>query len=169
MGFTPRVDDGADGDDPAVWHRAGRELAASLGPLVECLCEHAGLRPGPLWAIVGDGLSGAAAAAGNHAFDPYRGVHVGLELNRGLADGVGGSVVLPPPRFIDVCDGVIRATDTAAAEKGVDSPDVHTAIRRNSCCMIYHNPSSDKCVSCPKKTPAEKDRDLLAYVSSMEP
>jgi len=36
------------------------------------------------------------------------------------------------------------------------------AVRRASCCLIYEAPGLQKCVSCPRQHPAERDRRLRA-------
>ncbi|MGH3879545.1 MAG: (2Fe-2S)-binding protein, partial [Actinophytocola sp.] len=40
------------------------------------------------------------------------------------------------------------------------------AVRRASCCLIYEAPGQQKCVSCPRQHPAERDRRLRAALGS---
>ncbi|MDO5076523.1 (2Fe-2S)-binding protein [Corynebacterium sp.] len=155
-----------------AWREAGAEYAASITPLIDALTTAAGVKPAPLWAVAADALVGAAVAAGNEAFDPYRGVHIACELSEGFAAGASAAAssgakapTIPKPRFEDVRDGVMVPTDVAAARAG-EEPDgeVHTVARRASCCMIYRSPVAEMCVSCPKQDPAERRAGTIAYV-----
>ncbi|SDI85941.1 FhuF 2Fe-2S C-terminal domain-containing protein [Actinokineospora alba] len=51
-----------------------------------------------------------------------------------LARAVGPE--LPVPRFVEVGG--------------------RTVVRRASCCLVYETPGADKCVSCPRQTPADR-------------
>lgn len=50
---------------------------------------------------------------------------------------------LPAPRFVDVAGRVF--------------------VRRASCCLVYEAPGCEKCVSCPKRPPAERAALLADY------
>ncbi|WP_146128829.1 (2Fe-2S)-binding protein [Corynebacterium sp. 13CS0277] len=167
--------------------QSAQQLVRSIRPLLESLCAASGLRPAPLWAVLGDSLIAHAADSGNESFDPQRGYLVAQALYAGMAD------VMPRPRFEVVRDGQLLALaapsaddDTAAGEDagvpaatnaarvmasvsgggGID-PDDHLFARRASCCMIYHSPTAEKCTSCPKHTPQERSQRLLSYVASL--
>ena len=107
-----------------------------------------------------DAVAGAAVGAGNDAFEPYRGVRIAQALLAGMAEGVPEGVRLPQPHFRDFCDGHFQPTDVAAALAG-EERDVHTVPQRVSCCMIYRSPAAGMCLSCPKQTPEERDRQLI--------
>jgi hypothetical protein len=47
---------------------------------------------------------------------------------------------MPRPRYVDVAGTPV--------------------VRRASCCLIYHATGQDKCVSCPRQPPAERERRL---------
>ena len=58
----------------------------------------------------------------------------------GLAGPLAAAIGLPKPRYTDVSGT--------------------TVVRRASCCLIYLATRQDKCLSCPRQTPAERDRRL---------
>lgn len=60
-------------------------------------------------------------------------------IGRRLAEAVG--TALPEPRFVEVAG--------------------RTFVRRASCCLVYEAPGCEKCVSCPKRRPHEREA-LLA-------
>ncbi|WP_327150616.1 (2Fe-2S)-binding protein [Nocardia sp. NBC_01329] len=62
-------------------------------------------------------------------------------VGRRLADAIGA--VLPEPRFIEVAG--------------------RTFVRRASCCLVYEAPGCEKCVSCPKRRPEEREALLTDY------
>ncbi|AZA13276.1 (2Fe-2S)-binding protein [Corynebacterium choanae] len=137
----------------------GQVFATSLSPLVTALGEGAGLKPAPLWAHVTDAIADAAAGAANNSFAVPTGIALAQALLAGVKAEVGEKLVRDP-RFINVTDDEILAVDLAHDD--LDAIE-HLAVRRMSCCMIYHHAGTNKCVSCPHKTPAEKDEDLLRY------
>ncbi|MDO4686006.1 MAG: (2Fe-2S)-binding protein [Corynebacterium sp.] len=147
-----------DGD----WFQAARDYATSITPLIDALSATAGVKPAPLWAVAADALVAAAVSAGNESFDPYRGVRIACELSNGLSEGAVG-VTIPEPRFEDIRDGTITATDMQAVAAGEEPMDVHTVARRASCCMIFHSPGCGKCLSCPKQKPEERKAKLIAH------
>lgn len=63
------------------------------------------------------------------------------QLGQRLAAALGD--VLPAPRFVEVAG--------------------RTFVRRASCCLIYEAPGCEKCVSCPKRRPAERAALLAGY------
>lgn len=146
-------------DDPDAARAYGMALGRMAEPVVEALSEGFGVRPAPLWAIVADGVAGAAVAAGNEVMTPWVGAAVGAWLSEGLGDVAR----VPGPRFVDVADGVVKRTDLEEAQDGGEPEDfdVVTHLERSSCCMIYHCPDADLCVSCPRR-PAEERRALWA-------
>ena len=163
IGFTPG--EFSAGSEKA--HRAaGEDFARSVRPVLSELSRVAGIRPAPLWAVTADGMAQAAVEAGNGAFDPYLGVRVALRLVSGLASAAPEDVVVPAPRFLDISDGAVIPTDMDAVSAEEDPEDVHTVVRRASCCMIYRSPTSGKCLSCPKQDPAERERKLIAALDA---
>lgn len=62
-------------------------------------------------------------------------------VGRRLADAIGA--VLPEPRFVEVGG--------------------RTFVRRASCCLVYEAPGCEKCVSCPKRRPEEREALLADY------
>ncbi|MGW6332003.1 (2Fe-2S)-binding protein [Nocardia rhamnosiphila] len=62
-------------------------------------------------------------------------------IGRRLAEAIG--TALPEPRFVEVAG--------------------RTFVRRASCCLVYEAPGCDKCVSCPKRRPHEREALLADY------
>lgn len=62
-------------------------------------------------------------------------------IGRRLAEAIGAA--LPEPRFVEVAG--------------------RTFVRRTSCCLVYEAPGCEKCVSCPKRRPDEREALLAAY------
>ncbi len=62
-------------------------------------------------------------------------------IGRRLAEAIG--TALPEPRFVEVAG--------------------HTFVRRASCCLVYEAPGCEKCVSCPKRRPQEREALLANY------
>lgn len=107
---------------PGEWRLAGAQYGEAIGVVVDKLCEVAGLRPAPLWAVAGDCLAIAASQAGEEAFEEELAREVATEL----IDGLSTAASVPAPRFSG--DG---------------------QYKRAACCMIYHSPNADMCTSCP--------------------
>ncbi|MEU1980375.1 (2Fe-2S)-binding protein [Nocardia sp. NPDC019395] len=63
------------------------------------------------------------------------------QVGQRLAAEMGGTV--PAPRFVEISG--------------------RTFVRRASCCLIYEAPGCEKCVSCPKRPPAEREALLADY------
>ncbi|MBI9000152.1 (2Fe-2S)-binding protein [Corynebacterium sp. CCM 9185] len=159
IGFTPEV---FSTGSEETHRRAGEGFSRSVGPVVSVLSRVAGIKPAPLWAVAADGLAQAAVEAGNEAFDPYLGVRVASRLVSGLAAATPAGVVVPAPRFFDIVDGTVTPTDMDAVSAEEEPDEVHTVVKRASCCMVYRSPSSGKCLSCPRQDPAERERKLIA-------
>lgn len=62
-------------------------------------------------------------------------------IGRRLAEAIG--TALPAPRFVEVAG--------------------RTFVRRASCCLVYEAPGCEKCVSCPKRRPHEREALLADY------
>ncbi|MGV9924782.1 (2Fe-2S)-binding protein [Nocardia rhamnosiphila] len=62
-------------------------------------------------------------------------------IGRRLAEAVG--TALPEPRFVEVAGRIF--------------------VRRASCCLVYEAPGCEKCVSCPKRRPHEREALLADY------
>lgn len=114
------------------------ELPAALDEaftgIVDALAAASGARKQALWAIASDSVANRS-----------------LDVGAALGDGAVGSdfatwlvgempSTLPTPRFVDV--GGRRFT------------------QRSSCCLIYLTGGADMCVSCPRRTPADRLRGL---------
>lgn len=106
------------------WAAAGEQFGRSIRPVVETLCAGTDLRPAPLWAVAADALGLAASQAGVEAFEEEHARAVAV----GLIEGLGRLSTVPPPRFGD-----------------------DNFLRRASCCMIFHSPNADFCLSCPQQ------------------
>lgn len=140
----------------------GAALGRMAAPIVAAMEAELGVRPAPSWAIVADGMAGAAVAAGNEVMEPWAGALIGSWL----VEGLGEVARVPVPRFVDVepgagSDAVAPTNLDAAADGEMADFDVATHLERASCCMIYHCPDADLCVSCPRR-PAEERRALWA-------
>lgn len=61
-----------------------------------------------------------------------------------IAAAVGDK--LPAPRYVEVAGRLV--------------------VRRASCCLIYQTPVGELCTSCPRQTPAERLRRLMATFST---
>lgn len=153
LGFTADSFVDCAADDADAVRAYGRAIGEMAAPVVEALGDELGVRPAPLWAIVADGVAGAAVAAGNELMEPWAGAAVGAWL----AEGVSEVARVPSPRFVDVADGEVSPTDVVAAQAGEEADfDVVTHLERSSCCMIYHCPDADLCVSCPRRSEEER-------------
>ncbi|MDX2357514.1 (2Fe-2S)-binding protein [Dietzia sp. PP-33] len=110
----------------------GRAHEAVISPLAGV----SGAAPRALWAIASDSIAGRALDAGRAFGDTGRGCELARAVSR---------PPLLPARYTDV-EGP-RAT--------------RRFVRRGSCCLIYAATSGDKCVSCPRRTPADRHAGLL--------
>ncbi|WP_092528321.1 (2Fe-2S)-binding protein [Amycolatopsis arida] len=120
------------GPDPA---ELGAALAESLGAAVAAIAGVSGAAERALWAIAGDSIGNRLLWAGTARGDVER----VLALAEPLAARIDPR--LPRPRFLRVGDTPV--------------------LRRSSCCLIYLAPGGgDKCVSCPRQRPDERDRRL---------
>ncbi|WP_448851181.1 (2Fe-2S)-binding protein [Corynebacterium sp. 335C] len=167
-GFWPGFATGTVGDVPAddadAVRAHGRDVGRWLEPTIAALGEAFGVRPAPLWAILGDELAGAAVAIGNELMEPWRGVAVGTWLAEGCAGAAEeAGARMPAPRFADVTEDAVEDCDVAAALAG-EEPDWDTtcALVRSSCCMIFHSPVADMCTSCPRRPREEREAGWMA-------
>ncbi|MDQ0376729.1 (2Fe-2S)-binding protein [Amycolatopsis thermophila] len=115
------------GSDVAV---IGEALAGALDAGIEAVAEVSGAGTRALCAIATDSIANVLLWAGKAAGDPARGV----ELAGPVVDAVGDH--LPRPRFVEIGSTPV--------------------VRRASCCLIYRTGHHEKCVSCPRQTPAER-------------
>jgi hypothetical protein len=111
----------------------GPALGAALEPVIETVAEAAGARARALGAIATDSIANRLLWAGSAAGDVERAMALAEPLV--AATGLG----MPKPRFV-----IVGSTPV---------------VRRASCCLIYEA-NSAKCTSCPRQTPAERDRRL---------
>lgn len=114
----------------------GAALGDALAEVIAAAAPIASASEPAFWAIAADSIANrllwAGSAAGSEA--------AAMDLAGRIADGVGPR--MPRPRYADVG----RAH----------------AVRRASCCLIYEIPGGQKCVSCPRQTPSERNRRLRA-------
>jgi hypothetical protein len=111
----------------------GPALGKALEPVIATVAEAVGARTRALGAIAADSISNRLLWAGSAAGA------VGSALSLAAPILASTGLGLPKPRFLDV-------NGTAV-------------VRRSSCCLIYEA-NSGKCTSCPRQTPAERDRRL---------
>lgn len=157
-------------DDAAAVRDFGRSVGEWLAPTIAALGDALGVRPAPLWAILGDELAGAAVAIGNELMEPWRGVAVGSWSAAGCAEAAaaieeagGAGARMPEPRFADVTAESVKPCDVAAAQAGEEPDwDVSCALIRSSCCMIFHSPVADMCTSCPRRDRGAREADWMA-------
>ncbi|MGB3771685.1 MAG: (2Fe-2S)-binding protein [Rhodococcus sp. (in: high G+C Gram-positive bacteria)] len=124
-------------------------LADLVETVVRALCRRVPeLNAGSLWAVASDSIA-------NRTLD------VATAVDR-IADAATMSASLtsrartrrfPTPRFVDV------GTEGAVAAASDDAPVRHTRrfLRRSSCCLVFEA-GEDMCVSCPRRTPADRAR-----------
>jgi hypothetical protein len=111
----------------------GPALGKALEPVIATVAEAVGARARALGAIAADSIGNRLLWAGSAAGDVPGAVALAAPIL--ASTGLG----LPKPRFVDV-------NGTAV-------------VRRSSCCLIYEA-NSGKCTSCPRQTPAERERRL---------
>lgn len=107
-----------------------------------------GMRPRPLWSVAADALANVLLRAGREC---GRGEEATAWAD-GLAAAIGGP--LPRPRWVDVpvpdgSDGLFPPPPPSAAT-------VERFVRRGSCCLIYEAEGEEKCLSCPRRSPADR-------------
>jgi ferric iron reductase protein FhuF len=121
------------GRDPA---RVGAALGATLSPAIATLAEVSGTRSPALHAIASDSIGNRFLWAGTASGD----VHGAMELAQTLVAATG--LRMPLPRFVRIGTAPV--------------------LRRASCCLIYRATGGDKCTSCPRQRPQERERRLRA-------
>jgi len=114
-------------------------LRSMCTEIIDALAAISGAAPRALWAILSDSLA-------NRALD------VGREIGR-VADGcaLAAAIAAPPllpPRYIDFANAVGQ----------------RRFVRRGSCCLIYLVTDGDKCSSCPRRTPADREAVLRRQI-----
>jgi ferric iron reductase protein FhuF len=130
------------GIDEAGWHAAGADygIEATEADIAVALRETLTAVIDCLTAV--SGVRGPALWAvvtdvvGSWAVDAGQ-----PPIGRWLAEAIG--TALPEPRFIEVAG--------------------RTFVRRASCCLVYEAPGCEKCVSCPKRRPDEREALLADY------
>lgn len=110
-------------------------LRQSHAEVITVLSEVSGASPRALWAIASDSVANRALEAGRAVGAPDRGTDLAHTVCR---------PPLLPARFMDV-EGPERT---------------RRFVRRSSCCLIYVATDGDKCVSCPRRTPADRLSEL---------
>lgn len=111
-------------------------LGTALQAAVTAIADVSGAPHRSLWAIAADSIANRILWAGSAAGDTGRAAQLAQTLIRETGHG------MPHPRFVLVGNRPV--------------------LRRSSCCLIYQTPleASEKCVSCPRQTPAERARRL---------
>lgn len=112
-------------------------LCQAHAEVIAALSEVSGATPRALWAIATDSI-------GNRA----------LEAGRAVGDGEQG---------IDLAHAVCRPPLLRARYVCVEGPErSRTFVRRSSCCLIYVATDGDKCASCPRRAPGDRQYHLLS-------
>lgn len=117
----------------------GAYLGVACAAIIDPLAEVSGAAPRALWAIVSDSIANRALGIGR---DTGR-----LEQACSLAAELCAPPLLPP-RYIDV----------------IGEAGSRRFLRRSSCCLLYLTEGNDKCSSCPRRTPADRQIALLRHV-----
>ncbi|KAA9270016.1 (2Fe-2S)-binding protein [Corynebacterium amycolatum] len=160
VGFQAQQFESISAEDADELKDSGEALAHFLEPLAQVVGEVGEIKPAPLWAVAADAVANAAISAGNELMEPWRGALIGKHV----VEGIQRVHRVPLPRFVDSCGGEVRPWDEAAAESGEESDfDVVTHLERATCCMIYHSPDADLCVSCPKRSREERHQLWARY------
>jgi len=122
----------------------GAAVRAHLGAIIRPLATVSGATEPALWAIATDSLSTWALRAGTAVGSVARGTGLAVAVARQAG-------AMPAPRFVEVPgrDGTPR-----------------WYVRRCSCCLIYHLPGAELCISCPRQPPTERLRRLIAHARS---
>ena len=113
-----------------------RDACASI---IDPLARVCGATPRALWAIASDSIANRALGIGRELGR--------LEQGCALAAALCAPPLLPP-RYIDV-------TGAAGSRR---------FVRRSSCCLLYVTGRSDKCSSCPRRTPDDRENALLQHI-----
>jgi hypothetical protein len=121
------------GDDVAA---VGAAFSDALEPTVESISAVSGARVPALRAIATDSIANRLLWAGSAAGDPDR----AMTLASSLFDAMDSR--MPRPRFLWVGRNPV--------------------VRRASCCLIYEATGGDKCTSCPRQKPEDRQRRLRA-------
>lgn len=159
LGFQAQAFQELARDNVEQLHDYGRELADFLSPIADLVSEVGSIKPAPLWAVAADAVANAAVAVGNELMDPWAGCVVGYCIVEGMREGHS----VPLPRYVDVVDGRVSDWDLEAALAGEEPDiDVTSHLERTTCCMIYHSPDADLCVSCPKHPREVRHRQWIA-------
>lgn len=124
------------------------ELRHLLEVCVGTLVTVTGMRPRPLWSLAADSLANVLLRVGNETGRCAEATARADELAAAIGDP------LPRPRWVDVpvpdgSDGLFPVPPPAAAR-------LQRFVRRGSCCLIYEAEGEDKCVSCPRRSPADR-------------
>ncbi|CAM2893251.1 hypothetical protein SAXI111661_06975 [Saccharomonospora xinjiangensis] len=125
----------------------GTALAVTVNAAVTAFAHAGGASPRALWAVAVDSIANrllwTAATAGKPDSAPLLADELADHMKH-AAGGLPGCVWngSPLPRFVTVGDRLV--------------------VRRSSCCLLYEAPTSqaDKCASCPRQTPAQREQRL---------
>ncbi|WP_020671244.1 (2Fe-2S)-binding protein [Amycolatopsis nigrescens] len=118
----------------------GKAFEGALEPAIATIAAVSGARVPALRAIATDSLANRLLWAGMAAGDPER----GTALAGPLIAAIGPR--MPRPRYVRV--------------------GASFAVRRASCCLIYQATGGDKCTSCPRQPPDERERRLRAALGA---
>ena len=112
-------------------------LATTLGDVVDALASVCSVRRQSLWAIASDSIANRSLDVGSALGNRMLGEH--------FAAWLSAPMPMPKPRFVEAAG--------------------RTFTRRCSCCLIYLTDGADKCVSCPRRSPADRARGLEVAAS----
>ncbi|WP_132877966.1 (2Fe-2S)-binding protein [Tamaricihabitans halophyticus] len=120
--------------------RLGERLGGALASAIEAIAAGSGAAPAALWAIATDSIANRLLWAGNALGDVPRVTALASWVTEAIERYSGHR--LPEPRYVEVAG--------------------QTFIRRASCCLIYQATAGDKCVSCPRQRPQDRQHRLVA-------
>ncbi|MBP3088978.1 (2Fe-2S)-binding protein [Corynebacterium sp. sy017] len=135
----------------------GMGIARSFAPIIAKICEHSGMRPAPLWALVADAVVQSSIASANEELETAKALRAIPQILAGIQRH--SAWPLPTPRFAELIDDTI--VELAETHDVAAAPDVLVA-HRSSCCMIYHSPEIAKCVSCPHQEKQQRYARIIA-------
>ncbi|MGC3953913.1 MAG: hypothetical protein QM804_06610 [Propionicimonas sp.] len=137
------------------------DLAAALTdllePAVRALAGVAGSTPRSLWAVAGDAPTMAVREALRAGLDPAVVWPQVVDFHRRWRQ----VAPLPGLRTVDVSPAGVRQV----AEDAPLRPPARRSALRNSCCLLLQVPGIQCCTTCPRQTPAERER---RWISSPE-
>ena len=131
-------------------------LCQAHAEVIAALAEVSGATPRALWAIATDSIGNRALEAGRAGAGTPGGSVDGSDAGS-AADAEAGT-----DRGAALAREICRPPLLPVRYVDVDGPErTRRFVRRSSCCLIYVATGGDKCVSCPRRTPQDRQRQLL--------